>query len=272
MNHYLVPVDYSPISINALNYALEMCSEHDKIDIIHIIPVGIGITQAPVLISTPEKIDIEKQKLTKYIDAQTDAFAWHIRCEIIIAYGDIVGQINAYTKNQKYKAIIAGTRDKYDIVDKLFGTISLGMVKTSTTTTYLIPPGANYKVFENTLLAADNHLKDDDYLQKLKLWNKPYRSVFHIIHVKDPNGDSFAKATENVIKNFFEKEEVNFNYEIVNVEGDNITKTLMGFVAQKSADIIILTPHKQDFITSLFIKSLSKELILESKIPLLFLK
>jgi nucleotide-binding universal stress UspA family protein len=270
MKRYLVPVDYSEVAVNALRYTLDMCSSDDIVDVIYVHSGLLTISEAPIVSNLPEIASIEKDKIEKFIAKSIDRDTHKVN--YLIAHGEIVSQIIAQSKNKTYNAIIAGTRDKYDLFDKLLGTISLGIVKRSTIPVLLVPPLSKYDGFDSLVIGADSHLKSDVYLESLKKWNQTHLAYMHLVNVSSPASANYIKAAEKIITSFFEKEEVPFMYSIEKVESEDVVPSLLDKAKEHDADLIILLPERQDFFSSLFISSVSKEVILKSTYPVLFFR
>lgn len=270
MQRFLVPVDYSEVAVNALRYVIDMCATDDVIDVIHVHASMLAISEAPVVSNIQQLQAIEKENIKKFITKSLDREIGKIN--IIISQGEIVSQIIAQSKKQAYSSIIAGTRDKYDLLDKLLGTISLGIVKRSQIPVLLIPPKCSYQGYEHVIVGADSHLKSDVFLDKLKVWNQDHLAYLHMINVSSNSTKNYEQAAQSIISSFFEKEEVPFMYSIEKVEGDEVVPVLLDKAANYEADLIVLLPERQDFFTSLFVSSVSKEVILRSTYPVLFMR
>lgn len=270
MRRYLVPVDYSEVAVNALRYTLDMCSSDDIVDVIHIHVGLLTISEAPIVSNLPQIEAVEKENIQKFIGKSVDRDTQ--RVNYLVAQGEIVSQIMAQLKKEHYATIVAGTRDKYDLFDKLLGTISLGIVKRSTIPVLLVPPQCTYDGFNSLVVGADSHLKSDIYLESLKKWNEAHLANVHMINVSQAASRNFEVAAAKIIKSFFEKEEVPFMYSIEKVESNEVVPALLEKAREYDADLIVLLPERQDFFTSLFLSSVSKEVILKSTFPVLFFR
>lgn len=269
MSKILVVMDQSSLSINALKYAISMCPDGYTIDILHVMSEVISLSEAPLLLNWPELKDIELQKLKSFIELKYIDAPWEI-LSINVVKGDIVHSVHQWCEDHTYDYIIAGTRDKYDLVDKLIGTISLGIVKTTKNPIYLIPPQISYNGYKHIRVAIDHMSDMKAYCHKIINWNKNHRAHLTLTYVRRDDEDAFKQIKEDLITIFYEHDAVDFSFDIEGISGDNITQILMSNTTD--VDLLILKSNKQSFFNSLFVKSLSKEIILNSRIPILFFK
>ena len=65
---------------------------------------------------------------------------------------------------------------------------------------------------------------------------------------------------------------IKYKYGFEVIEANDISKSILSVAYNKHSDIIAISPHHQNFIETLLFKSVSKDLILDSKMPLLFVK
>ena len=81
----------------------------------------------------------------------------------------------------------------------------------------------------------------------------------------------YNEEAEKIVKELYEKENVDFGFEIATVNSRNIGDSLLASAYNYQADLMIVIAENQNFMQSLLFKSLSKELVLKSSIPVLFL-
>jgi nucleotide-binding universal stress UspA family protein len=189
-----------------------------------------------------------------------------------IVPGEAVSVITNMAKTFKPNYIFMGTRDKYDLMDRWIGTVSLGVVKSCNYPTYLIPKHSKYDSINKALVATDSHMKNPKLIHWLKIWNKKYNSFIKFLYVQRSEKRELEAISEGIISNLFEEDDVEFSFEIENVKSKDLVEALLAQAYNLGADLIIAAPDRQSLVQSILYKSVSKELILKSKIPLLFLK
>jgi nucleotide-binding universal stress UspA family protein len=272
MAKFLVPVDFSEVSANAVRYALDMAKDSDKIDILHVQTGLITVTEAPVIHNLKQAEQAVSEQINDYLCSVLALEKLPSNCNLKIETGEIVSTITSMSWEGEYDLIVMGTRDKYDVLDRLLGTISLGVVKRSPLSVLLIPKNNSFHKFEKILIAGDEHLHNEEILEDIRTWNLPYNAHLEILHIQDEDKGEFSKASESIIREFYEKKEVDFSFEIKIIQGKNISKILLEDAKDLPADLIMVLPEKQTFFSSLLFSSTSKDLILKSALPIFFMK
>lgn len=273
MPRFLLPVDFSGVSTAALKYLLAATDQNDRIDLLHVDAGIVSLTENPVIHNLQQHESAILQKMASYFSDSLNLDSLPPRCELSMDMGEIVGTIIKKSHREThYDLIVMGLRDKFDLLDKWLGTVALGVVKRSDIPVLLIPLTATFKAPEACIVAGDAHLTDQANLEKISEWNKTYKSHLHFVHVSNKNSTDYKDTLEHIIKTYYEENVVDFGFDVTRVEDDDISHALLEKAMEYAVQMIVILPDKQSFLNALFMRSISKELILRSTIPLMFLK
>ena len=262
-------MDFTSVAMNALKYAIGLF-EKESLHVLHVTPMA---GKTPEFIGGKQgqtKIEFLENELEAYIkhELNTDYEKAFINVQVLT--GDpsevIIDQVEA----NNYDAVLMGTRDKYNIIDKWLGTISLSLVKSLEIPIYLIPRFAKFSTYDQVVIASDSHLTDDTILEDIAEWNSKHQAFLNFLHIKRNHEDDFKKEREQIVSRYFEENIINFGFEINSLSGSNICKTILANAYNTQAKLIILIPENQSFLKSILINSISKDMILSSDIPMLF--
>ncbi len=268
MKKVLLPVDFSEVSINAIEYAMEYTSPMDRIEIVHV-TMGMLDLQEPIQMEE-SKEEIILKSLEKYILANSKYNVLPARCHLSVKIGVPVETI-VRESSKGYDYIIMGTRDKYDLLERWFGTISLGVVKRVKVPVLLIPRHSKYTGLQKVVLASDHHLMDKKLLDRIRKWNKKRKAFIKFLHVKTNPKDDYEKESDTIIREYFSDNEVNFGFEIELMADDRIGDSLLSCAYNFHADMLMVIPDAQSYLESLLFQSVSKEMVLKSTIPVYFI-
>lgn len=269
MKNILIPMDFSPVALNALRYGLKIF-ENERIYIIHA-TMGSSFTDAMDDHSRFGKKEVLRKELEKDVLGVLELTELPDKITVDVIHGEIKSAINTYCKEQLIDAVVMGTRDKYDLFDKWLGTVSLSVIKTLSVPIYLIPPFAIFKEIKNTLVASDAHLRDIKLIRWIKEWNWPHQSFVRFLHIRNNDIDTFTAEKTQIIEGFFEEDDPTFGFEIISKSSKDISESVLAAAYNYGSDMLIAIPDNQNFFNTLMFKSISKELILKSKIPILFI-
>jgi hypothetical protein len=90
------------------------------------------------------------------------------------------------------------------------------------------------------------------------------------LHIHTGDSDYDIGGSELIINELVAENDPSFGFELAVIQDKNITQSILSSAYNFKADLLIVIPENQSFIHSLLFKSLSKELILQSAIPVLF--
>ena len=269
----LVPMDFTAVSINALRYAIDFCSDCE-ITALHV-RSGMLSTNEPVGISAGKTVfEFWGDAMTHFICKELKMEQLPKNLRVAVHQGSVVPTIVDAAGGDGFTHIIMGTRDKYSFFDNLLGTITLGVVKTSSLPVYVIPKYAVYAPFKKTVVGSDFHLQDASLVSKIAEWNKSYHAHIDFIHVskgaeKDPE---FHQEKEIIVRELFEKRNPGYAFNVNVLTDSDVSHSLLAKAYNAKAELLIVLPEKQNFVNSLFFKSVTKDLILRSDLPILFIK
>ena len=270
MQNILIPMDFTSVAMNALKYGLGLF-ESANIFVLHTIS---STGKNPELIGAiPGQTNVQflEAELHKWILHELHLQELPKNITIIVARGNTNEVVMKELQDKQYECVLMGTRDNYSLFDKWLGTVSLGLVKTINIPLYLIPRYAKYKPFEKVVIASDAHLSRSLYLDRIAEWNRAHTAFLDFIHIKKSDKDNLDEEVVQIVKRYFENTNVNFGFQINEIQSDDVCKTILANAINEHADLIMILPDNQSYLKSIFVNSISREMILSSSLPLLFL-
>ena len=271
MKKVLIPVDFTDVSINAIRYCLNLFGD-DEVHLMHV-KTGLVQTNDPMILrmnTTHE--DFWKDALKDFVKKELGEQHLDKIKDYIVHYGNIVEEVTDYAKEHGFDVICLGTKDKYSLFEKWFGTVSLGIIKMSEVSVYAIPKYARYSGYERILVGLDkDHIQTESFSHLID-WNSEYKAFIKFLNIKKSSSEDFTQEKEDLIEKLFKEKDPDFSFELLSVKDSNIAQALMGYAYNSECDLIAILPDNQKYIDALFFQSVSKDLILDSKIPVLFLK
>jgi nucleotide-binding universal stress UspA family protein len=271
MRKILIPFDFSEVSLNAVQYALDFSDTSDELHVVHV-HSGLLSIQSPMMLKAGERyINSIKEEIEATIINNLELNALPSKLKITAIHGEAVHALSRYSRKHLTELAIVGTRDKYDLVDRWIGTISLGLVKSLFIPVYLIPRNASFNGFNKVTVASDHHLGKPQVLHQIKIWNDNHNAFIKFLHVRETIDSNYSDEAKKIVEELYEKEKVDFSFEIATINSMNIGSSLLSAAYNNESDLLIVIAENQSFMNSLLFKSISKELILKSSIPILFL-
>lgn len=284
INKILVPVDFSSYSLNAACYAAHVAYQKGaELTLIHVyfnpitnpisydhfysFPANVAETLGEIIENSAELMNEFRAKLSNYM-IEHELTDVQVKTEII---GGIAEEaILDFAESGHYDLMVVGIRGK-DSSDSWFGSFMTEIINKSEIPVMAIPGNASYKesMFKKLMYATNFDKSDGGAIRKLIEIAMPLDTHISIVHIDETSDNPFLNYN---LAHFKEKYVANMG----NVEMDfdlivnkNRVRGIEDFILNKEIDIIAVTSHKRNIITSLFKPSLTKELLFRLGIPML---
>lgn len=275
MKTLLVPVNFTPISKNALIYAVGLAEKiNAKIVLLnsyHAYPID----NDPSLLIKEFKEEI---KILKQVSEVKLRALWEeiksttsCKCKFVSVSGLAKDVIVSYANDIKPDLLVIGTEDFSQFERILFGTITGKVIKDVDCSILVIPEEVKFKFPKKIAFAMDYHDSDLNEIQFVEKLAKKFNSETHIIHVVTELEDvgfevNYFTKSKNEIKKSIPKNKTIFKL-IIN--GENIIDELEDYVKEEEIDILAVAKTKKTFMEYLFSEDVTQKLFYRTKMPLL---
>lgn len=280
----LVPVDFSSYSLNAACYAVHVAQQKGaEITLIHVyfnpvtnpisydhfysFPANVAETLSEIVENARKLMKEFKDKLNSYL-ADHEISAIQIKTELI---GGIAEEaILDFAEVGQYDLMVIGIRGKGES-ENWFGSFMTEIINKASIPVLAIPGQASYKqsMFKQLMYATNFDKSDGIAIRKLIEIALPLETHISVVHIDDTADNPFINYD---LAHFKEKyvgnaDQVKMDFDLI--INKNRARGIESYIIDKAIDIIAVTSHKRNIITSLFKPSLTKELLFRLEIPML---
>jgi nucleotide-binding universal stress UspA family protein len=271
MPSILVPVDFSPSSLNAALYAAHFAK------IINARSITLVTVIAEMLAGSdgsPIMVEVEEQKagLRKQFE-ELQVFLYEkarVPTEFEVLVGSFEKSILAYEEQNGFDLVVLGVTH-VDALETFFGTShSLEFLKKSKMPVLVVPEeavfttGFNKKI--DISLLVDNHYKlPMDTLTKWVEWLKP---KIHITHVNDKLSGKASTEESNSLENLYDIF-LKYEPEIHILNGLSFSQAVNDFAKKYSIEMLFAFPAKHQFLGIQYTGSHTKKLVFHSQVPVM---
>jgi nucleotide-binding universal stress UspA family protein len=281
MQKILVPTDYSNDAKNAAIYALEIAAKtNSEIIFLHTYHVPVFDNESntyesyKIILENIEKE--EEQKMKVFLDDLKEFENGKFKSIDIssqVKLGFLKDIILEIAQNEKIDLIVMGTRGASGIKKALIGSNTSNLINESNIPVLAVPENSVFKGLDRIVFACDYHLTENEnklyLLTELALLFGSEILIFNVVDDQEklPSFDHALQGLkiENILRG------AAHSYHFANKDNHDISEIIDDFLVQQKADMLVTIPKRLDFINSLFHKSLTKEMVCHSKIPLLAL-
>lgn len=271
-NKILVPVDFSDLSNNALEYALELAKKSNaELHLLHAYDSQIFMYD-PIQLS-PEESDGEKEitdqleKLRQTILLKNPAFK-------IVYYATLgvpVEEINAYSLKEKIDLIVIGTQGAGYIQERILGSTTSLLIRSAKTPVMVIDKEVRFKNPKQIVFAADFQKTDHKkVLEPLKNLAMLYDSHICVLNIYPHTQlvPSVEEIPEGFRLDYYLK---GIEHTFFSLESDQIVPSINQFITNHEIDLITMIARKHSFFSRIFREPLTTEMSFHSRVPLLVL-
>ncbi|MES2587873.1 MAG: universal stress protein [Bacteroidota bacterium] len=252
---YLIPFDFSPISKNAVNQALNFAEfTGGEISIIHVV-------------HDKELFWQKEQNLKAY--ASSLKFEDNVVVSSHVVVGDALLDIGKLAEYHGIDLVIMGTHG-VDSMQKIFGSNAVKIIKNSIVPFIVFQEHYEYKRIKKIVMPFSIDTKSMHVLKFAAKISKLYNAEIHL--VGRSHTDEFYKHKENatvIMANKFLKEvDIKHHFEIIHVSKADFQDKVLDYASSIDADLIATTFYS-DSILPVFEKFVQNLIVNKNHIPVL---
>lgn len=287
MNKILCAVDFSEDSLNAAKYAFQL-AHHTKADLrlLHVYN-NTQIIANPFPDSFSYQIgmggvlpDVYKDavKNMKSFLSQLKSFADnHSITDVVLSQklieGDAPHQIVKYARSYKSGLLVVGSRGSGKSKSGHAGSISLNTLELSEMPVMIIPKSFTNHHFGQIqiMYITDFDNRDFSSFRKLMSIVSVFNACIHCVHIEHEKNRLSAVMLDELVLHL-KKNYGDFQVKCSVINTADAPQSINEYVAKHKIDMISLTEVKRNFLNRLFSKSLIKDMLYKTSIPLLVYK
>jgi len=272
MKNILVPIDFSKVSENALNYAIDLAnSTKSRLTLMHVYVSPIYVGNTLDLLPSPEKMEKEFILAMEELRQNILQKNKHLEISIYCTPGMVPEQVEKYAETHEIDLIIIGTQGRNYLEERMLGSTASSMIRTSAFPIMTIDRNVHFRAPGKILLATDfKELESTTILKPLKELAALFSSHLYILNVVEENtiNSSPAEIAAGFGLNHTLKQ---FHHTFFYSRNEDIVKGINEFTEQHKMDMVVMIPHHHSFISRLFIEPQTHKMAFHSKVPLLTL-
>lgn len=271
MKTIVVPTDFSPIATNALHYALDLAkSINANILLFHVYQVPVSFTDAPILLMSVD--DLRKnaeQRIHKLKEEVEHISGGTIKVFGETVLGNIEDELETLCNKIKPFAVVMGTKGAAAVERALFGSNTLKAIRHLTWPVICVPPGKTFgHGIKKVGFACDlKNVVETTPTAQIINFVKTVGAKLFVLNVDYENKHSEGETPEQsaLLQTMLSEIEPSYHF----VQYKDIEDGINFFTDQNDLDLILAIPKKHKLLDALFKQSSSKQLVYQSRVPVL---
>jgi len=271
MKTIIVSTDFSPAATNATNYAADMALAIDaSLLLLHVYQVPISFTDVPVVLVSVDELrknaEEQLEQLKKSIEHITSG---KIKVYTEVRMGDVVDELGLLSEHICPFAIVMGTKGHTAMERALFGSNTLTAIKKLHWPVICVPPGKEFgKGIKKIGLACDfREVVKTTPTHVIKDLVKEFNGELHVLNVDYDNRQYNLETPEQSALLHSMLEELKPQYHFIKCK--DIEEGINDFADENNLDLVIAIPKKHTLLEGLFKKSSTRQLVVESHVPVM---
>lgn len=258
MKTILVPIDFSPSSDNAMNYAAYLAAKVGaSLLLVHVYQIPVSMNDMPVLMVSAEELKNSADKGLQKAQEELQKSQAGIEVRTESRLGDVVEELNDVCKERRPFAIVVGKHGASGMERFLFGSTTLSVINHCEVPVISVPETVKEFSLNNIALAAD-HAGLGKQAEAIRRFIGALEARLHIVHIQE--SDKTAPELKNLLPEF---EPV-----CQTIRNEDFVHGLESYVQTNGIDLLMILPHKHSFIERTFFKTHTKELVQKIGIPI----
>jgi len=273
----LVPTDFSDYSKSALVYALWLADNHNaEITLLHVVLPGTGDLDIPVISAgeTMRRVNTAEEILEIFLDTSKEALIEMYkprntpRIKFEVRVGAPVHELVQTISDLEIDVVVMGTRGKHNRLDDFFGSITTAVLRKSKVPVFVIPEKIKTPGLRTVGFATDLDPADAIEIWKAGQILAPCNPIMRVVHVHTDSEKSHALSLED-LKEFLGGRQIALQMRFHEIQGEKVEEELRAFVDEYQLDLLAFHAPQRNLFERLGHHSVSRNLALFSKIPLL---
>jgi hypothetical protein len=218
---------------------------------------------------TPHELEKENYERL-YLEAETIDPRRTVALETQCAQGPVNSSILSAAAHNNASYIVIGMKESGKEIRKYVGTTVTSLSKKSSIPLIVVPADATYSTPTTIALASDITDETDIHtLAPLKTLTEKFKSSLFVVRV-------IKKSMDEVVERVLRSESLNWFLKTVKhsfefIKAENVAKALNAFVVKHAVNMVAVIPHEHTLFEKLFTRSVTKDLVFHSNVPLLIL-
>lgn len=269
MKNILVPVDYSPVSKNALQYAMGIAKMYNgKITLLHVFHIPVANNESVMLMPNFSELESAAEKSMNEFKSEVFTSEQSAGVESYVKAGFLIEEMKEIIADKKIDLVVMGVTGVGKLGEMLIGSNATIAIHNLNVQVLIVPKDATFKPIEKIAFACDyEKATSTASIEKVKEVASMFDAQLHVLNVVDkdevPEVDKAVSAVKlEVIMN-------NIRHTLSFPESEDITYAINEFVDKHDIDMLVMIPHKHRFLGGLFHKSNTKKMAFHTHVPLL---
>ena len=270
MKTLIVATDFSMPARNATWYAADMAMAlHAKIVLLHVYQIPVTYMEVPVVIdelSIQEEVETNILKLKEELKERTNGA---LDIETAMKPGSFFNELKKMCQLYAPYAVVLGSQGTTAYDHILYGTHAVYTTRHLDWPVITVPNGARFSLVKKICLACDfNNIADATVADEIKQFVEDFDAELHVLNTaKKTDFNPVITLESGLLQERIGNLNPHYHF-IINEKTD---ESIIEFAEKNDIDLLIVLPKRRGLIDKLVHKSVTRQLVLYSHVPVMSL-
>ena len=277
MKSILLPTDFSKISLNAIDYAMELFrNEECEFYFLNIQKASSFVSDDLMTMSSSatiyQTIIDTAQKSIKNVINTIKSFYKNDKHKFysVVDYDNFIDGINQICKSRNIDLIVMGTKGATGAESVLFGSNTVRVMQRCHTPVLAIPGKCKYEDIDKIVFTSDylSHYKPNE-LQSLFTIASLYDAKIDVLHiVKEKELSDIQKDNKAYLDTIFK----NITHDFIDLEDADVFDAVQQYVKNNNIKMVAMSSRKYSFLDRLFTRHNVEKFGYKIRVPYLVME
>jgi nucleotide-binding universal stress UspA family protein len=268
MKTIVVATDFSKTALNATNYAVDMAlSIQADILLLYVHQAPVVYIDVPMTASEYEMMNDAKKSLSQLQKQLINKTNGKLNIKTEISAGVFFNELKSVCEKIKPYAVVMGSQGTTAAERVFYGGHTIYAMNHLKWPLITVPPGAGFSQIKKICLACDlDEVVESTPIDEIKRLVNDFQAELHVINSgkKEP-----PRAGTVFESGMLQEMLVSLSPQYHFINNENIDEGIINFVEKNKIDLLIALPKSKGLLKKIVHKSVSKQLILNSHVPVI---
>lgn len=268
MHTFLVPVDFSPASRRAAEFAARLASIFQaNLLLFHAYMLPTPVSEVPYVMVTVDDMQKENEDLLSR-EADTLHQTYGVDVEFLVRIGIASDEVKALLFERPIGLVIMGMKGAGGL-DKIIGSTTTNVIRKIKIPVLVVPHDAEWRDIRLITYASDLSTQTTSAIFEPLIRVAKQLSARIIIHHVELNHGSVSDLAPRVsaLESIF----TGIDHEFVTTEASSVTQGINQYAQTTGSQLLVMVAHQHGFFERMFSKDHTAAMTYETHLPLLIL-
>ncbi|MEZ4937840.1 MAG: universal stress protein [Crocinitomicaceae bacterium] len=282
MKKILVPIDFTPCSESALNYAIGIAKNtNTEIHLVHAVELDYTFTGGNLYgarLSELEMADNPFKQLKEVFERADELLVellevhkGEVKYKTSILEGDLVGELLAYSLENEIDLVVMGSHGVRGLNTLILGSNAQKMIRLSKVPVIVVKEKSSLAMFRSIVYTSDFREEQlNNSLNYIKTISEFYKSDLHLLYINSPNkfeeSDVVDERMAKVVEDHQLKNATFSTYNSVWIE-----EGILKYIKKYQPDLLVINTHGYKGLKKIFHHSVAESVAHAIDIPVMII-